>query len=926
LEKLKVAKQWYSKTAQETLNELDSSEKGLTTSKAKELLITNGSNELKKEKRKSPLKILLGQFTNVLMVILLIATGLSFYVGEAIDAAIILAIVIASAVLGFSQEYRSEKAVEALKKMTAPTAIVLRDGKEAKIPACELVPGDVILLYTGDKVPADARLLEVYTMKTDEASLTGESLSVNKTSSALAEQTPLNDRRNMIFTGTIVVYGRGKAVVTSTGMKTEFGKIAEMVQAAPQEQTPLEKRMGNVGKWIGILAVIVALSVGFVGVFVEGRPILGMVLWAISLAVAAVPEALPAIITGALAIGMYRMAKVNTIVKRLPAVETLGSTSVICSDKTGTMTKGEMTVQRAYVNGKTLKITGIGYAPQGEFQVDGKTVTPDEHLTALLKAAVLCNDSDLTKDPKSGKWTVKGDPTEGALVVAAQKANINKTELDKQEPRIGELPFSSERKCMTTIHVSEGKKVAYMKGAPEVILHRCNRIFLDGKIQPLTKEAQDKLFKITEDLAMQALRNLGFAYKNLPEQKEYTEAIEQDCVFLGFMSMIDPPRTEVKDAIAICKKAGIRVVMITGDHKLTATAVAKELGLLNQQDWESQVLTGQELEEMSEEQLEAVVEKVVIYARVAPEHKTRIVKAWKKKDQVVAMTGDGVNDAPALKMSDIGIAMGISGTEVTKEAADMVLADDNFASIVKAVKEGREIFDNIKKYLTFLLQCNIMEILVMFIAVVSVPYLASVFSPGLSASEAGKLSISNAALALTAVQILWMNLVTDGLPAIALGVDPGDPDLMERKPRKPNESIFTRDVKVYLTAMPALMTILLLIAFFSHMPWMGEHQLFEARTQLLTAMIVMELVVALCMRSLKYPLFKVGAFKNKFLWIAILSSFALQLVILYVPGLQALFDVHMPELIDWAVAALFAGVVFAALEAGKYLTSRKRSR
>jgi P-type Ca2+ transporter type 2C len=921
-----VAESWHNKTIQEALNELGTSKSGLTSVQAQERLVTYGPNQLKKEKRKSPLKLLLGQFTNVLMIILLIATGLSFYVGEPIDAAIILAIVIASAVLGFSQEYRSEKAVEALKKMTAPTAIVLRDGKETKIPACELVPGDIILLYTGDKVPADSRLLEVYTMKTDEASLTGESLPVNKTSSALAEQTPLNDRCNLIFTGTIVVYGRGKAVVTSTGMKTEFGKIAEMVQATPQEKTPLEKRMGNVGKWIGILAVTVALSVGVVGIFVEGRPILGMVLWAISLAVAAVPEALPAIITGALAIGMYRMAKVNTIVKRLPAVETLGSTSVICSDKTGTMTKGEMTVQRAYVNGKTLKVTGIGYAPQGEFQADGKTVTPDEHLTALLKAAVLCNDSDLTKDTKSGKWTVKGDPTEGALVVAAQKANINKTELDEKEPRVAELPFSSERKCMTTIHVSEGKKVAYMKGAPEVILHRCNRIFLNGKIQPLTKEAQEKLFKITEDLAMQALRNLGFAYKNLPEQTEYTEAIEQDCVFLGFMSMIDPPRTEVKDAIAICKKAGIRVVMITGDHKLTATAVAKELGLLSQKDWESQVLTGQELEEMSEEQLDAVVEKVVIYARVAPEHKTRIVKAWKKKDQVVAMTGDGVNDAPALKMSDIGIAMGISGTEVTKEAADMVLADDNFASIVKAVKEGREIFDNIKKYLTFLLQCNIMEILVMFIAVVSVPYLASVFSPGLSATEAGKLSISNAALALTAVQILWMNLVTDGLPAIALGVDPGDPDLMERKPRKPNESIFTRDVKVYLTAMPTLMTILLLVAFFSHMPWMGEHQLFEARTQLLTAMIVMELVVALCMRSLKYPLFKVGAFKNKYLWIAILSSFALQLVILYVPGLQTLFDVHMPELIDWAVAALFAGVVFAVLEVGKYLTSRKRSR
>jgi len=506
------------------------------------------------------------------------------------------------------------------------------------------------------------------------------------------------------------------------------------------------------------------------------------------------------------------------------------------------------------------------------------------------------------------------------LVVAARKASISKEELEADETRVFEVPFSSERKRMTTIHASEGKRIAYMKGAPEVILERCSKIVLDGEVQSFTKENQDKHFKVTEALSLQALRNLAFAYKELPSgTEEFGEEMEEGFVFVGIMSMIDPPRPEVKDAIAICKKAGIRVVMITGDHKLTATAVAKELKLLDEKDLEGQVLTGQELEEMSDEQLADVVEKVVIYARVAPEHKMRIVKAWKQKNQVVAMTGDGVNDAPALKMSDIGIAMGISGTEVTKEAADMVLADDNFASIVKAVREGREIFDNIKKYLTYLLQCNIMEILVMFIAVVSVPYLARVISPGSNVE-----AVNNAAIALTAVQLLWMNLVTDGLPAIALGVDPGDPDLMERKPRKPNESVFSKDVKVYLSTMPILMTALLLIAFFSHMPWTSEFHLLEARTQLLTAMIAMELVVALSMRSLKYPVYKVGPFKNKWLWYAILSSFALQLVILYVPGLQALFDVHMPELIDWAIAALFAGIVFAALEVGKYVTSRRR--
>jgi Ca2+-transporting ATPase len=915
-----LANQWHSKTAQEAMSELQVTSTGLTAQQAQERQKTQGSNEIKKKKRTSPLKLLLGQFTDVLMIILLIATGLSFAVGEATDAAIILAIIVASAALGFTQEYRSEKAVEALKKMTAPTASVLRDGKEVKIPASQLVSGDIILLYTGDKVPADARLLEAFTMKTDDASLTGESAPIGKSAAVLSEQTPLNDRRNMVFTGTVVVYGRGKAVVTSIGMNTEFGKIAQMVQAAPQEQTPLEKRMSNVGKWIGILCVIVAVSVGVVGIVVEHRPAVDMLLWAISLAVAAVPEALPAIITGALAVGMYRMAKVNTIVKRLPAVETLGCTSVICSDKTGTMTKGEMTVQRIYVNGQTLKVTGTGYAPEGEFQREDKAFVLDESLRILLNAAVLCNDSNLEKDPQTGKWIVKGDPTEGALVVAAAKAGISKEELDAQEPRVAEVPFSSERKRMTTVHSAEGKKTAYMKGAPEFVLERCSRIFLDGKVQPLTREIRDKHHKVTETMALQALRNLGFAYKELPDDVEFTEEMERDFVFAGIAGMMDPPRPEVKDAIIICKKAGIRVVMITGDHKLTATAVAKELGLLGEKDQDCQVLTGQELEQMTDEQLAQMVENVVVYARVSPEHKTRIVKAWKQKDEVVAMTGDGVNDAPALKMSDIGIAMGISGTEVSKEAADMVLADDNFASIVKAVKEGREIFDNIKKYLTYLLQCNIMEILVMFFAVVSVPYLARVLSPGSDVEL-----VNSAAIALTAVQILWINLVTDGLPAIALGVDPGDPDLMERKPRKPSESVFSKDVKVYLSTIPIFMTALLLLAFFSHMPWTSQFRLLEARTQLLTAMIAMELAVAISCRSLKYPVFKVGAFKNRFLWYAVLSSFILQLFILYTPGLQGLFDVHSPELIDWAVAALFAGAVFTASEVGKYVTSRRRN-
>jgi Ca2+-transporting ATPase len=912
---------WHALKVEEALNELQVKEnEGVTQQEAQARLIKYGLNELKKEKGKSPIKLFLSQFTDILMVILLIAIGLSLVVGEIVDAIIILIIVLASATLGFTQEYRSEKAVEALKKMTSPNAIVIRDGKEIKISANQLVPGDIILLYTGDKVPADARLIEAHNLKVEEAALTGESASVEKTTIALPENAQLNDRRNMVYTGTIIAYGRAKAIVVTTGMQTEFGKIAQMVQSAPTEETPLERRMASVGKLIGIFAVVICVGVATIGIVVEQRPVMEMILWAISLAVAAVPEALPAIVTGALAIGMYRMAKVNTVVKRLPAVETLGSTSVICSDKTGTLTKGEMTVQRIYTNNAAIKVTGIGYAPEGHFETDNKAITPDAQLKELLKIASLCNDSGFEKDEQTKKWVVKGDPTEGALIVAAAKANISKQDLDKQEPRIAEIPFSSERKRMTTIHIAGNKKIAYMKGAPEIVMEKCTQILLDGKVQKLTQEQRTELQKVIDAMALQALRNLGFAYKELPQNTTtFDEKLEEEFVFVGMTGMIDPPRSEVKDAISICKQAGIRVIMITGDHKLTATAVAKELNLIGENDAEGKVLTGAELEAMTDQQLFDVVENIVIYARVAPEHKMRIVKAWKQKDQVVAMTGDGVNDAPALKMADIGIAMGITGTEVTKEAASMILADDNFASIVKAVKEGREIYDNIKKYLTYLLQCNIMEIIVMFIAVVAVPTLANIFSPG-----SDPLTISSAAIALTAVQLLWMNLVTDGLPAIALGVDPGDPDLMQRKPRKPKESIFTRDIKIFLIASPVLTSTLLLLVYFLYLPWASEFQLMEARTQLLTAMIMIELAIALSSRSYKYPVFKVGVFKNKYLWYALISSFALQLFILYTPGIQNIFDVHSPDVIDWVIAVLLAGIVFSALELGKYISSKRR--
>jgi len=930
-----TSKSWHAMETEEVLSSLNVKQDGLSQEEAQTRLQQYGLNELKKEKKASSIKMFLEQFTDILMIILLIAVALSIGsyfiknmedVGELYDAAVIVAIVLATAILGFVEEYRSEKAVEALKKMTAPTAMVVRGGKEIKISTSEIVPGDIILLYTGDKIPADARFIEAINLKVDEAALTGESAPVNKIVNPLPEEAPLNDRRNIAFTGTIVVYGRGKAVTTSTGMNTEFGKIAKMVQATGEETTPLEKRTTSIGKWIGVLSIAICLAVAAIG-FVEGRDWLDMILWGISLAVAAVPEALPAIVTGALAVGMYRMAKVNTVVKRLPAVETLGCTSVICSDKTGTMTKGEMTVQRIYADGKAIKVSGIGYEPEGEFLFEDKKIDPSsEELRTLLTAATLCNDAKLEKDTDTERWIVKGDPTEGALVVTAAKAGLWKEELEQKQPRIAEVPFSSERKRMTTVHVDPGKKkIAYMKGAPELVLERCTKILADGKVRKITQDDRTDILKVTEAMARQALRNLGFGFRELPDNSEvFDEKIEKDFVFAGLMGMIDPPREEVKDAIYTCRKAGISVVMVTGDHKLTAVAVANELNLLGENEEEGQVLTGEELEKMSDEQLAEVVEKVVIYARVSPEHKMRIVKAWKAKGHVVAMTGDGVNDAPALKMSDIGIAMGITGTEVTKEAADMILTDDNFASIVKASREGREIYDNIKKYLTYLLRCNIMEILVMFTAVISVPYLARLLSPGVVGMT--NATIGDATIALTATQLLWVNLTTDGLPAIALGVDPGDPDLMERKPRDPNESIFTRDVKIYLSVVPIVMTVLLLFGYFYYKPWEGAHQLAEARTQLLTAMILMELANAVSARSLKYTVFKVGVFKNKFLWYAILSSFGLQLLVLYTPGLNSLFDVHAPEPIDWAFAILFTAIVFGSLELGKYVASKRRKQ
>ncbi|MEJ2657174.1 MAG: HAD-IC family P-type ATPase, partial [Desulfobacterales bacterium] len=696
---------WHSMEVAHVLEALNTDiRRGLSKDEVRKRQEQYGFNELKKEEKVSTLTVFFNQFKNILIIILLIAVVLSAFVGEVIDAIIIGIIVIFVGVLGFIQEYRAERALEALKKMLSPTISVLREGREEEIQTKELVPGDILILETGDRIPADARLVEIHSLRCNEAPLTGESMPVDKDIVSLPEMVRVSDRKNMIFTGTTVSYGRGKAVVTSTGMNTEFGKIAEEVTAVKNEKTPLEKRTEEIGKWFGIIALGVCLLVAGISIVREAlggiiNPsyIITVVMFAIALAVAAVPEALAAIVTGALAVGMRQMAKRNALVRKMPAVETLGCTTVICSDKTGTLTKGEMTVRKIFVSSGIIDVTGAGYAPVGEFR-GSKTisVTQSESIQKLLICGLLCNDAVL--DKKEDKWTIKGDPTEGALIVVSTKAGLHQQQVRLENPRIKEIPFSSERKRMTTIHqTKEGKRLGFMKGAPERVLERCSYIMDDGKIRVLQETEKKEIFKINETMAESALRVLGFAYKECSDPAENTEEFsEKDMVFLGLAGMMDPPRGEAIEAIQICKQVGIKPVMITGDHKLTALAIAKEMGIHNKGDV---VLTGEALENMADEALEKIVSRVTVYARVSPMDKLKIVRAWKKKGEVVAMTGDGVNDAPALKHADIGVSMGITGTEVTKEASDMILADDNFATIVTAIERGRWIYDNIKKYL-----------------------------------------------------------------------------------------------------------------------------------------------------------------------------------------------------------------------------------
>ena len=887
---------WHSLDASAVLTELKSDlAQGISAEEAQSRLAQYGANELTHEEKASPWHLFVNQFKNILILILVVATVLSAFVGEYVDAIIILVIIVFCAVLGFVQEYRAERALEALKGMLTPMITVLRGGQEMEIASRELVPGDMLVLEAGDKIPADARIVENHSLQCDEAPLTGESLPVMKELAATRADAPVGDRRCMMFTGTTVTYGRGKAVVCDTGMRTEFGKIAQEVAAVTQEKTPLERRTEEIGKWLGIITLgicvlVVGVSIGreiYTDTFTM-KDMLPILLFAIALAVAAVPEALAAIVTGALAIAMHEMAKRNALVRKMPAVETLGCTSVICSDKTGTLTKGEMTARKLYAGGNMVEITGAGYAPEGK--VEGSADDPG--LKLLLQAGVLASDADLMQD--GTRWFVKGDPTEGALVVAAAKAGMQQEETRRSAPRIEEFPFSSERKRMTTLHtMPDGRTLAFMKGAPEVLLERCARVQEGAEAKPLDAAKRAQLLAVNESMANEALRVLGIAYRELPKQDHYVdEAVEQDLVFLGFAGLMDPPREEAKEAVAVCRQVQIKPVMITGDHRLTAVAVAREVGIFRDGD---KVLTGEELAKMDEAALAAVVESVTVYARVSPMDKLKIVRAWKEKGHVVAMTGDGVNDAPALKHADIGVAMGIAGTDVAKEAADIVLADDNFATIVKAIERGRWIYDNIKKYLTYLLRANITEVVVLGGVVM---YLGPEFLPLLPAA------------------ILYINLASDGLPALALGIAPADPDIMKRPPRDPNESVFSFDVRTFILLGALIECPIFLWIFFSELA-----NIEVARTQVFLMFVIIELILALNFRSLRYSILE--APPHKWLIIAIVWELALFAVLVQFQAVRDAFGIIMPTWSDVGfVLAIGLGILLSIEIVKKWLRQR----
>ncbi len=885
-----MKKDWYSRPLEEVYEKLDTSSEGLSEKEAKKRLDEYGKNEIEKEEEISPVEIFLDQFKDFLIWILLAAAIISFAVGHAIDTYLIMTIVIANGIFGFAQDYKAEKSIESLKEMATPDALVKRDGQKKKIGSEEVVPGDKIFLSQGAAVPADARLIDQQNLEVDESALTGESVAVDKKTHSLEEGIELAERENMVYKQTNVVKGKGEAVVVGTGMDTEIGKIATELQKVEEEETVFQKEVNDLGKKLGIMILGICAVLVPILIFRDAS-FLNAFITAIALAVAAVPEGLPAVVTLTLALGTRKMLNKKALVRRLPVIESLGSVDVICTDKTGTLTESKMVVERILSGKKEFEVTG-GFSSEGDFKSGSEEIDPQQ-LKMILQAGALCNDSEVTDGE------IIGDPTEAALIQSAEKAGFKKEELEKEFKRIDEIPFSSDRKMMTTIHAQQDHDdKAFVKGAPEVILERCDRYYEDGEIKKLDDKKRQEFIEKNDDFADDALRVLAMAYKDISFESETeedkkdeieeipAEEIESDLIFLGLQGMIDPPREEVKGAIETCRNAGIRTVMITGDNATTAGAIGEQLG------FHGKVVTGKELDSMSQEELNEVVEEVDIFARVSPSHKVNILRALKSQGHIVTMTGDGVNDAPALKESDVGTAMGERGTDVSKQASDIVLLDDNFKTIKDAIEEGRGIFDNIRKFVNLLLSGNMGEVLVVLIA--------SLIGLG-------------GAIPLTAVMLLWVNLVTDGLPALAMGADPGSEDIMKRSPRGKDEGIIDKTLAFSIGWIGLWVTGIVL---FMYNYGLGE-SLRLGRTLAFTSLVILELIEVVPIRQ-RYG---TPQLSNKWLILAIFLSIGMHLGLLYTP-LSGYFKVVPLGLESWGVLLAGAGIFFLSMIVMRILENR----
>lgn len=930
---------WYALSSQDVLDKLETTPgHGLTTAEAERRQQIHGLNQLREKPRPTFLQLVLAQLKSFVVILLIVASVISMILGEWVDSGAILLIVVLNAILGVVQESRAEEALAALKRMAAPDAQVLRDGKRLSIPAAQLVPGDIVYLEAGNFVPADLRLLEAVNMRVEEAALTGESVPVQKNALLTLEAgSSLGDRKNTVFMGTVISYGRGHGVVTSTGMHTQLGLIANMLQSVAEEETPLQKRLDQLGKTLGWACLVVCAVVFGVGILEGGNP-LELFMIAVSLAIAAVPEGLPAIVTISLALGMREMIKRHALIRRLSSVETLGSATVICSDKTGTLTQNEMTVTRIWVDGQFVEVTGQGYDPRGEFQVAQKKVDLQDFpaVRTALWVGAINNDSVLEESLEEGgatQYRMVGDPTEGSILVAAYKAGAGSKALSNAYPRRNEIPFDSERKRMVTIHSIEdprledispfvdqtlkNKHVVAIKGAPDVVLKLCSRIqSLDNRsARPLDDAIRKQILEANDLMTQGALRVLGVAFRledDLPAELVSHE-IEKDLIFAGLIGMIDPARPEVKPALLTAAKAGIRTLMITGDYPNTARAIAESIGLLRPGH---KVLTGAQLDAIDDKQLIKEVEQTDVFARVSPEHKMRIVNALQANGEVVAMTGDGVNDAPAIKQADIGVSMGITGTDVAKDTADMVLTDDNYVSIVSAVEQGRIIYSNIRKFVYYLISCNLGEILIIFLPTA----FGRLLFPSLTTEQLSP---------LVPVQLLWLNLISDGAPALALGTEKGDPDIMDQAPRPPKEPIINKQMALGVVLQTLAIAGVTLFAFWrglTHTELPLEQRLPLAETMAFVTLSASELLRAFTARSERYPLLKIGIFSNKWMNLAVLTSLFLLMCVVYIPFLNPVFSTIPLSIREWTLVLPLLLIPAIVAEITKWLIYRKANK